>query len=71
MLLMKNTLDIALQHFGTKASLARALGVSPMTVYQWSKRKIPVERALAIQRVSGGVVKACELRPDVFYQENC
>jgi len=63
---MTSNLDKAISHFGTKVRLAKELGVSPMVVYQWSKRKVPAERACQIERISDGAVKAAELRPDLF-----
>ena len=63
---MVNNLEKAIDHFGTKAKLAKELGVSPMVVYQWSKRNVPAERASQIERISKGAVKASDLRPDIF-----
>jgi DNA-binding transcriptional regulator YdaS (Cro superfamily) len=59
-------LDIAIDHFGTKAALARALNIDPMVVYQWSKRGIPASRAVEIETASNGLVNRHELRPDLF-----
>ncbi len=61
-----SNIDKALEFFGTKAKLAEALDVSEMVVYQWSKRRVPVSRAVQIEKASGGSVLAAELRPDVF-----
>ncbi len=61
-----NNIDKALQFFGTKAKLAEALDVSEMVVYQWSRRRVPVNRAIQIEKASGGNVLAAELRPDIF-----
>lgn len=61
-----NNLDKALKFFGSKAELARVLEVSPMVVYQWSKRGVPVKRAVEIEKASNEMIKASDLRPDVF-----
>jgi len=63
---MDNNLEIAIKHFGSQTKLADALDVSPMVVYQWTKRKIPTDRAFQIERVSDGLVKVSDLRPDLF-----
>lgn len=63
---MMNNLDKAIKHFGSKVKMARSLDVSPMVVYQWSVRKVPVERALQIEKVTNGDIKASDLRPDIF-----
>lgn len=60
-------LQTAIDHFGSKAALARALGVEPMTVRQWQVRnRVPIERAIEIERVTQGAVTREDLRPDVF-----
>jgi len=63
---MINNLNKAIDFFGSKAELARRLNVSPMVVYQWSKRKVPAERAFEIEQISAGAVMASEIRPDLF-----
>lgn len=63
---MTNNLNKAIDYFGSKAELARKLKVSSMVVYQWSKRKVPLERAIEIERISDGAVLASEIRPDVY-----
>lgn len=62
-----NGLTKAIEHFGTASALADALSVKPATISQWKDRKrpIPVERALEIERATGGAVTCEELRPDV------
>lgn len=60
-------LDRAVNHFGTKAALARAIGVSPMTVQHWFRgRRVPVKHAVRLEAAAPGIVTAAELRPDVF-----
>lgn len=62
-------LSRAVEHFGSGAALARALGVVPMTVSQWSRRGVPVGRAIEIENLTGGAIAAAELRPDVFRKQ--
>lgn len=57
----------AIDHFGSAASLARGLDVAPQMITQWKdgSRPIPAERALEIERATGGAVTCEELRPDI------
>lgn len=53
---------------GRAASLARQVGVSPVTIHQWAYRpdkQVPAERCPAIEKVTSGEVTCEELRPDV------
>lgn len=58
---------------GSKAALARAVNdelssedrVSPQAVSKWSRR-IPAERVLLLERLSGGAVTRHQMRPDIF-----
>lgn len=61
-----NALNKAIKHFGSKASLARAIGVEPMSVRQWEKRRVPADRAKDIEIATNGVVTRGDLRPDLF-----
>lgn len=49
-----------------QAQLARLLKVAPSTVNQWisGKRPVPIERCVAIERLTRGVVARQDLRPD-------
>ena len=53
---------------GSQAELARTLGVSCGTVNQWVKgsRPIPANRAVAIERATGGLVTRQEMFPDTW-----
>lgn len=59
-------LDAAIKHFGSQASLAKAVGVVPMAISNWKKRGVPPEKAKAIEKVTDGAVKRHQLRPDIF-----
>jgi DNA-binding transcriptional regulator YdaS (Cro superfamily) len=62
-----NGLTKAIKHFGTRKALAEALGLEPMAVTQWEKRKrIPAERAVQIESVTKGAVTRQEIRPDLW-----
>lgn len=52
---------------GTASRLARALGVSAVTVHEWTtgKKRVPAERCVEIERATDGAVTCEELRPDV------
>ncbi|WP_312283661.1 Cro/CI family transcriptional regulator [Candidatus Igneacidithiobacillus taiwanensis] len=64
-----NGLKKAITHCGSKAALARAVGVVPMTVSHWVQRGIPIDKAIAIERATNGAVTREELRPDIFLRE--
>lgn len=64
----------AINHMGGQLALAQALkirGKNPsMTVYQWTKRGVPANRVLDIERVTKGAVTRYELRPDLYPRPN-
>ena len=51
---------------GSKAALARAIGVKPPVIQQWLKgaRPVPIARCVAIEKITNGVVNRIELRAD-------
>lgn len=60
-------LNRLISRYKTKAALARALGVSPMTVRQWEVRgQVSVDGAKAIEALTDGEYTREQLRPDVF-----
>lgn len=52
----------AAEKAGGVVSLARELGIKHNSLYSW--KRVPAERVLDIERVSG--VPRQELRPDIF-----
>ena len=50
---------------GRAAALARALGVKPVVVSRWGSgaKPVPIERCLAVERVTDGLVRRQDLRP--------
>jgi len=59
---MTDGLKKAVSSKGSIAALARALGITRAAICQW--RKIPAERVIEIERVTG--VPRHELRPDLY-----
>lgn len=55
---------------GRAASLARCLGVKPVVISRWSSgaKPVPVERCLAIERITGGLVSRRDLRPKDWHE---
>lgn len=52
---------------GTQAALARQLGIGVAAVTHWKRRgRIPADRVLAIERITGGQVTRHEMRPDLY-----
>lgn len=59
---MDNLYQRLLDHFGGRPSaVAAALGVKPQVVSNWRKRGFPPERALEIEEVTRGRIKAKEV----------
>ncbi|WP_294261546.1 Cro/CI family transcriptional regulator [uncultured Comamonas sp.] len=50
---------------GRAAALARALGVKPVVVSRWGSgaKPVPIERCLAVERATDGLVSRQDLRP--------
>lgn len=48
--------DTAIEHFGSQAALARALGIAPPSVAGWGK-KVPWRRQLQLERMTNGALK--------------
>lgn len=64
---MSNHIQRAADFFGGQAKLARALGVKPPTVNQWTNgdRPVPAERCPQIEQLTKGSIRCEDLRPDV------
>jgi DNA-binding transcriptional regulator YdaS (Cro superfamily) len=48
-------------------ALASAIGVNKTTVLWWERRKVPAERVLDVERITG--ISRHELRPDLYPME--
>jgi DNA-binding transcriptional regulator YdaS (Cro superfamily) len=55
-------LRLAVQVAGSRAALARKIGVSRQAVWRW--KKIPVERLKAVEKATR--IPRYRLRPDIF-----
>lgn len=60
----------AAEMLGSQVALARALQVTPVTVYQWlhpeagNGRQVPPKQCVRIEQLTGGRVTRKHLRPD-------
>ena len=53
-----NTLDV-LNHYGTQAAVADALGLAQASISKWAKRDcVPQLRQLQLEALTGGALKA-------------
>jgi transcriptional repressor of cell division inhibition gene dicB len=48
----------AVSHFGTQQKLADALGIKQGSISSWDRELIPLARALQIEKLTRGVLKA-------------
>ena len=55
---METAYNRLLEHFGSQAATADALGVSPQVVANWRRRGVPRCRALDIEVVTKGYITA-------------
>lgn len=62
-----NMISVAISAVGSGSALAKQLGVTPQAVFFWrdGKRNIPAEVCPDIERITAGVVRCEDLRPDV------
>ena len=65
MLSPKDAFEKAIKIAGSKAALARGLGITPWALSKWNFDKIPEERCLTIEEITQEEVKAEQLRPDI------
>jgi DNA-binding transcriptional regulator YdaS (Cro superfamily) len=59
-------LEKVIEHFGTAARLARAVGVTRQAVNSWKHRGVPLDKAVVIERVTGGKFTMRDICPDAF-----
>lgn len=50
-----------IKHFGSRAELARLMGVDRAAVTQWAKDGLPPARAIEIEQMSVGKFKAVDI----------
>lgn len=63
----EHPVEVLVRRYGSQTGLADALGISPQAVGAWRLRKIPAERVLDIERITG--VPRTVLRPDLYPDE--
>jgi DNA-binding transcriptional regulator YdaS (Cro superfamily) len=63
-LMEKSFITKAVEKAGGRGAVARALKVNVETVRQWEVRKLPAERAIDLEKISG--VHRSFLRPDLW-----
>lgn len=65
MIAMKTDLKTLFSEFGVRREeLARTLGVNKCQITRWTQKRVPAERVVAIERVTG--IPRHMLRPDIF-----
>jgi DNA-binding transcriptional regulator YdaS (Cro superfamily) len=60
------SLRVAAAYLGGLGRLALKLDLSRQAIYKWRDNGIPLKRALEIERLTEGRVKASDLCPGVF-----
>jgi DNA-binding transcriptional regulator YdaS (Cro superfamily) len=63
---MENGFTRLIKHFGSKAKIGRALGVTPQAVTKWENANVPSERAIQIEQITKGEITVKDLRPDLY-----
>lgn len=59
-----NPIDLASAAVGGASELAKLLGVSAQAISNWKERGVPIDRCVAIERATGGLVTRKDLRDD-------
>lgn len=54
----------AIEKAGGTKELARSLGITPQAISQW--KRCPAQRAIDVERATGGEVRRQDLRPDFY-----
>jgi DNA-binding transcriptional regulator YdaS (Cro superfamily) len=62
-----SSIEQAIANVGGRSQVAKRLGVTVEAVRQWIERRIPAERAVELEKISG--VHRSELRPDLWDKE--
>jgi DNA-binding transcriptional regulator YdaS (Cro superfamily) len=55
------------QERGRGVKLAEALHVTSVTVHLWATERVPADRCPDIERITEGMVRCEEMRPDVSW----
>ncbi len=59
-------LEKIIKRAGSKSAVARHCKVVPPAVAYWVKTRIPANRAVQLEQISGGEITRHDLRPDLF-----
>ncbi|PID44071.1 MAG: Cro/Cl family transcriptional regulator [Proteobacteria bacterium] len=62
---MGDQIGVLISFFGSRAKLAKVVGVTPQAVHKWEKQKIPSARAIQIEQITNGEITVKDLRPDL------
>jgi DNA-binding transcriptional regulator YdaS (Cro superfamily) len=57
-------IDVVAKAVGGQRALAKKLGLSPQAVNRWKRSRIPAERVIEIEKITG--VARHVLRPDIY-----
>ena len=55
-----------IKHFVSVHNITKVIDLTSSSIYQWKRIGVPVDRAVQIQELTNGEIKAKDLRPDVF-----
>ena len=67
----ESVVKMVVQKFGGQLPLAEYLGVTKQAVATWGMAgRLPPERAIQLERKSGGVFRAIDLCPELDQEEN-
>lgn len=61
------SLSRAIAAVGSQQALAQALGITQQALSQWKLRRVPAERVLDVERITG--IPRHDLRPDIYPSE--
>jgi DNA-binding transcriptional regulator YdaS (Cro superfamily) len=57
----ENTIKELVEHFGSKAEMARRLGIERQNITYWSNEGVPAIQAVKIEMLTNGKFKAVDL----------
>lgn len=57
-----NNVNKVIELFKNQSELAGKMGISKAAISNWKKRGIPLSRALEIEKLTNGQIKASDLR---------
>ena len=66
--MQQNRAQKIVEFFGSRTEMAKTLGVSRAAVTQWFLEGLPPGRAVEIERLSGGELKAVDIAGATIYE---